>query len=74
MAKYFAYGLTNKGETKLYVDLSDTRTKAENEAKAWCKSEGLTFQYVKAVDGTTYNGQSQHKSLFKRIAAERSKK
>jgi hypothetical protein len=74
MAKYYAYGLTSKGETKLFVDLSDTRAKAENEAKEWCKSEKLTFQYVKAVNGTQYNGQSQHKSLFKRIAAERSKK
>lgn len=74
MGNYYAMALTSKGETKLITNLSDIRVKAENEAKAWCKSQGLTYQYVQAVKGTTYNGTPQSKTLFKRIAAERSKK
>jgi len=74
---WYATATNKKGEQKIIVNITDitgSRLKSENVAKAHCKREGLNFEQILPTQNAVYQGVPQHKSLFKRIAAERSKK
>lgn len=72
--KYYATATTPKGESKIITNLSDVRTEAWNAAVAHCKKNGLNFGGLFTPKSKQYTGQPTSKTLFKRIAAERSKK
>jgi len=71
---YYATATTSKGASQIITNLSDVRTEAWNSAIQHCKKNGLTFGGLFTPKNKQYAGQPTSKTLFKRIAAERSKK
>jgi hypothetical protein len=75
-ATWYVTATGKKGEQKIltsFPESNGSRASTESVAKAYCKREGLTFEQILPVRGTTYNGSTQSKTLFKNIAAERAK-
>lgn len=76
-AKWYVTATTMKGEQRILTNFPESngsRASTEDAARRQCKREGLIFEQILPVRGSTYNGDTQGKTLFKRIAAERAKK
>jgi anionic cell wall polymer biosynthesis LytR-Cps2A-Psr (LCP) family protein len=56
LSKYYALAVDSKGNSKLIDNLSDVQVIAENQAKAHCKSQGLTFQSLRPTKNSNKQG------------------
>jgi len=72
--RFYATATTPKGASQIITNLSDVRTEAWNSAIQYCKKNGLTFGGLFTPQNRQYGGTPQSKTLFKRIAAERTKR